>query len=154
MLKLILKRGALALLAVLLLLQLIPYGRDHANPKVQAEPAWDSPETRNLAARACFDCHSNETKWPWYSNVAPLSWPIQDHVEEGREKLNFSAWAQPQKEAHEAAEKTAEGDMPPADYLLLHADARLSAGETAALVKGLEATLGGERRTSRRDDDD
>ena len=78
--------------AIFLLIQLIPYGRDHTNPAVVAEPAWDLPETRALAVRACFDCHSNETIWPWYSNVAPISWLVQRDVDEGREKLNFSEW--------------------------------------------------------------
>jgi hypothetical protein len=53
-----------------LLIQLIPYGHNHTNPPVNAEPNWDSPETRTLAQRACFDCHSNETRWPWHSNIA------------------------------------------------------------------------------------
>jgi hypothetical protein len=53
----------------LLAIQLVPYGRDHTNPPVRREPAWDSPTTRALAVRACFDCHSNETHWPWYTHV-------------------------------------------------------------------------------------
>ncbi len=74
------------------LLQLVPYGRNHTNPPVAAEPAWASAQTRALAVRACFDCHSNETTWPWYSNVAPVSWLIQRDVDEGRRRLNFSEW--------------------------------------------------------------
>ena len=54
-----------------LLIQFVPFGRDHTNPPVVQEPKWDSPATRELAKRACFDCHSNETVWPWYSNIAP-----------------------------------------------------------------------------------
>jgi hypothetical protein len=60
--------GAVALFA---LIQVVPYGRSHTNPPVQSEPKWDSPQTRALAVRACYDCHSNETTWPWYTNVAP-----------------------------------------------------------------------------------
>jgi len=56
-----------ALVALFLLVQAVPYGRSHTNPPVTAEPRWDTPQTRALAARACFDCHSNLTKWPWYS---------------------------------------------------------------------------------------
>jgi hypothetical protein len=63
----------LILVGGFLLIQLVPYGRAHANPPVVKEPAWDSPTTRALAKRACFDCHSNETVWPWYTNVAPVS---------------------------------------------------------------------------------
>ena len=62
----------LAVVALALLIQLVPYGRAHTNPPVVAEPNWDSPQTRELAVRACFDCHSNETTWPWYSNIAPI----------------------------------------------------------------------------------
>ena len=65
------------------LFSFVPYGRDHVNPPVGAEPSWDSPETRALARQACFDCHSNETEWPAYSTVAPVSWLIQHDVSEG-----------------------------------------------------------------------
>ena len=65
-------------LAVAILLfigiQVVPYGHARTNPPVMAEPAWDSAATRELARQACFDCHSNETEWPWYSNIAPFSW--------------------------------------------------------------------------------
>ena len=106
--------GGLGLLA---LIQLLPYGRDHTNPPVVAEPAWDSTETRELAVRACFDCRSNETVWPWYSNIAPMSWVLQRDVDEGREHLNFSDW-QREQEGEEAAETVDEGTMPPGNYLL------------------------------------
>lgn len=134
-----------AILVVLfVLIQLIPYGRAHTNPPVKAEPAWDRPETKALAARLCYDCHSNETHWPWYSSVAPISWFIQDHVDEGREHLNFSEWDRPQKHAKEAAEELEEGEMPAFGYTWVHADARLSEAEKAALIAGLKATLGEE----------
>jgi mono/diheme cytochrome c family protein len=130
--------GLLLLLAVA---QLVPYGRDHDNPPVAAEPAWDSPATRELARRACFDCHSNETRWPWYSNIAPLSWLIQRDVDEGRDELNWSEWG-PDQEGDESAETLIEGSMPPDSYSLLHPEARLSAQEIDALVAGLVATFG------------
>ena len=63
-----------------LVAQLIPFGRSHTNPVVVKEPTWDSPTTRDLAKRACFDCHSNETVWPWYTNIAPVSWLTQRDV--------------------------------------------------------------------------
>jgi mono/diheme cytochrome c family protein len=121
--------------------QLVPYGRDHDNPPVAAEPAWDTPATRELARRACFDCHSNETHWPWYSNVAPLSWLIQRDVDEGRDELNWSEWG-PDEEGDESAETVIEGSMPPGTYPLLHPEARLSDQEIDALVAGLVATFG------------
>src|SRR5581483_2821093 len=82
--------------ALFLLAQAVPYDRSHTNPPVTAEPRWDSPQTRELAARACFDCHSNLTTWPWYSNVAPISWLVQRDVDGGRSALNFSEWNKPQ----------------------------------------------------------
>jgi hypothetical protein len=97
-----------------------------------------------LAQRACFDCHSNETVWPWYSHVAPASWLVQRDVEHGREHLNFSEFDRPQDDAHEAAEMVQKGKMPLSYYLPAHPAARLSADERAALIAGLTATLGGE----------
>jgi Haem-binding domain len=126
----------------LLVIQLVPYGRDHLNPPTTSEPIWDSPSTRALAKRACFDCHSNETKWPAYSHIAPASWLVQHDVKEGRAVLNFSEWRRPQKEATEAAEEVTEGAMPPAVYRLLHAHARLSNADRDRLARGLAKTLG------------
>ena len=80
--------GALALLGFGLAIQLVPYGRDHTNPPVLAEPAWDAPRTRELFFQACKDCHSNETVWPGYASLAPMSWLVQHDVEEGREHFN------------------------------------------------------------------
>jgi mono/diheme cytochrome c family protein len=127
----------------LLAIQLIPYGRDHTNPPVLAEPAWDTETTRELAVRACFDCHSNETEWLWYTNIAPISWLSQHDVDEGREKLNFSEWGRHQ-DADEAAETVREGSMPPFPYPLTHPAARLTDTELDTLARGLQATLGGE----------
>ena len=122
-------------------IQLIPYGRAHVNPPVQAEPAWDSLRTRELFTRACADCHSHETVWPWYSNIAPMSWLVQHDVEEGRAEFNISV---PGGESDEAAEKVSEGEMPPAKYTLLHPTANLSISEKQELIQGLQATFGGE----------
>ncbi|HEU5321850.1 MAG TPA: heme-binding domain-containing protein, partial [Methylomirabilota bacterium] len=103
---------ALALAAI----QLVPYGRDHTNPPVTREPGWDRPQTRALAVRACFDCHSNQTVWPWYSSLAPVSWLLQRDVDEGRRALNFSEWDRRQGEAHESAKTVRKGEMPPWFY--------------------------------------
>jgi mono/diheme cytochrome c family protein len=124
------------------LIQAVPYGRSHGNPSVRQEPAWDSPATRALAADACFDCHSNQTSWPWYSHIAPISWLIQRDVDNGREALNFSEWDREQEGADEAAEKVGEKEMPPAWYGWLHPKARLSSAERQALVQGLQAMFG------------
>lgn len=138
-------RLALGALGAFLVVQLIPYGRDHSNPPVTGEPPWDSPDTRAAARRACFDCHSNETEWPVYASVAPVSWLVQRDVTEGRAALNFSEWPRPQEEATKAAEEVREGEMPPPAYALVHAHARLSAAERDRLAQGLAATLGGTR---------
>ena len=125
-----------------ILIQLLPYGRDHDNPPTTQEPAWDSPKTRELAKRACFDCHSNETRYPWYSHVAPVSWLLAEHIEDGRRHLNFSEWHRMQKHAGEAAEMVEEGEMPLNEYVLLHKEADLNPEEKAALISGLTRTLG------------
>lgn len=134
-------RIGLGVLGTFLAIQLVPYGREHANPPVTGEPAWDAPETRTLAKQACFDCHSNETEWPAYASIAPVSWLVQRDVNEGRAVLNFSEWLRPQEEAKEAAEEVVEGEMPPAAYTLVHAHARLSAADRNRLARGLARTL-------------
>jgi mono/diheme cytochrome c family protein len=135
-------RSGLVLVLAFLAIQFVPYGSDHLNPPVGAEPIWDTPQTRALARQACFDCHSNETEWPAYSRVAPISWLIQHDVYEGRSALNFSEWQRKQKEANEAAEKVLEGEMPLRIYRVMHAHARLSAADRERLAQGLERTLG------------
>lgn len=135
------KRLKWFVLAVILI-QLVPYGHSHENPPVVAEPQWDSPGTRALFERACFDCHSNQTVWPWYSNVAPVSWLVQNDVDGGREHLNFSEWTRPPRHAKDVAAEVLHGDMPPGIYLPLHANAKLSDAEVKALVAGAEKALG------------
>ena len=133
-------RAALLLVGLVALAQAVPYGRSHRNPPVLQEPRWDSPQTRALAVRACFDCHSNETKWRWYSKIAPVSWLIQSDVDSGRGTLNFSEWNRPQ-EAGDASEAVRGGGMPPWYYVIMHANAKLSASEKDALARGLQATF-------------
>lgn len=125
-------------------LQLVPYGHARANPPVRSEPAWDSPQTRALAVRACYACHSNETVWPWYGQIAPVSWLIQRDVDLGRRALNFSEGGRGHEGGSEAGESLADGEMPPSLYLLMYPEARLSSAEKRALSDGLRATLGGE----------
>lgn len=144
-----LKIASVTLAAVFLGIQFVPYGHEHSNPPVVEEPAWDRPATRALAVRACFDCHSNETRWPWYSRVAPMSWLVRSHVDEGREELNFSEWNRSYEEASEASEALSEGEMPLASYVLLHSSARLSPDDKRALVRGLSATVGSKHHEDR-----
>ena len=130
-------------------IQAVPYGRNHANPSARTEPRWDSERTRALTVRACFDCNSNQTVWPWYSNLAPVSWLTQRDVDEGRKALNFSEWDRRQDEARESAKTVRKGEMPPWFYAAIQPHARLTAAEQDALVRGLEATLGVEGRAGR-----
>jgi hypothetical protein len=132
--------GVLILLALFVLIQFVPYGRDHTNPPVLSEPAWDSARTRELAVTACFDCHSNETIWPWYSNVAPISWLVYKDTIEGRETLNYSEWASCKGEGcdpAEARESILDGEMPLPIYLPTHPEAGLSDVEKQELIDGL-----------------
>lgn len=124
------------------LIQIVPYGRTHSNPTVLSEPAWDTPRTRALAVRACFDCHSNETRWPWYADLAPFSWVVQQDVEGARDTLNFSEWTHPHELAHEAGPSVIRGDMPPYKYRQAHPEANLSQDETIELARGLNTTVG------------
>lgn len=129
----------LAVVVLIGLAQLVPYGRNHTNPPVVQEPNWDSPQTRELAVRACFDCHSNQTVWRWYSNIAPASWLIQRDVEEGRRRLNFSDWSAPRRERREMGESIMEGNMPPWYYLPIHPEAVLTAQEKNQLATALNS---------------
>ncbi len=128
--------------ALLLLIQLIPFGRDHTNPPVVQEPRWDSPQTRQMAKEHCFQCHSNETTWPWYSNIAPASWLIYNDVAEGRHKFNFSDWGNRPGELDEIVEQIDRGSMPPIQYWIFHPSSRLTTDQKAAFIKGLQATGG------------
>lgn len=123
-------------------IQFVPYRV--TNPSVNHEPTWDSPATRTLAVAACFDCHSNETSTYWWEDIAPLSWWITNHVEEGRNALNFSECTRGPGE-NEASETVREGSMPPNYYtwLGLHSDAKLTQAQRQQLADGLRATLSG-----------
>jgi hypothetical protein len=103
---------------LILLIQLIPI-RPQPNPLVLAEPAWDSPGTRALAQRACFDCHSNETSTYWWEDIAPVAWWIKNHVDDGRSALNFSECKRGGGESGDAAETVTGGSMPPGYYTWL-----------------------------------
>jgi hypothetical protein len=121
-------------------IQLVPVTRTNPSPRtVVAVP----PEVHQVLQRACYDCHSNDTRWPWYSRVAPVSWLVAHDVSEGREHLNFSVWpqistAQRAKAKHEIAEALSEGEMPPWLYLPAHPDAKLTA-EELSLLRGWAA---------------
>lgn len=138
---------AVGLLLVLgfMLIQLVPYGKDHTNPTVPAENdwEWDSPRTEALVRGACYDCHSNETKWPWYSNVAPMSWLVVRDVQEARSMFNLSEMtlAEGKIRVSEMVERVSGNKMPPPQYTAIHSEARFSTVERQDVINGLLATL-------------
>lgn len=135
---------AIAFVAVFALIQAVPYGRSHTNGPITGEPKWSSPETRELMVRACFGCHSNEVKYPSYANVAPISWAVQNHVDEGRSQVNYSEFASNSEGADDTIEVIQEGSMPPSYYTAFgrHPEAKLTTAEMNTLIAGLKATPG------------
>ena len=149
----VVKWAALAFCVAFIAIQLVPVSR--TNPPVQGD-FRGSTEVVSVLRRACYDCHSNETVWPWYSRVAPLSWVIAHDVNEGRAALNFSTWnqlsAEKQAEAmKESWEEVAEGKMPTWYYVALHPEARLSANDQSVL-RGWSGSAAG-REEGENDDD-
>ena len=133
-----------ATVAAMLIIQFIPYGKDHSNPPVNGEPAWSSPRTRELMVNACFGCHSNSVEYPGYASVAPISWMVQSHIDKGREEVNYQEWNSRQREAEETIEVIEDGSMPPSYYTMFgkHPEARLTNAEISELIAGLRATPG------------
>ena len=102
----------------------------HENPPVTAEIQAPA-EVQRIFERSCYDCHSNETRWPWYSHVAPVMWLVDHDVSEGREHLNFSSFEglsekTQAKVRREIAEQVETGEMPMSIYVPLHPEAALS----------------------------
>lgn len=140
-----LKNIGIGALALLVGIQFVPYGKNHTNPPIISEPQWDSPRTKELFNNACANCHSHQTSYPWYSDVAPVSWLLQRDIDEGREHFNVSAWgAQKKNEGKDAAKEVREGEMPPWFYLPTHPEAKLSDTEKQELISGFEKTFGKE----------
>ena len=132
----------LVVLAGFVLIQLVPYGHNHTNPPVVTQVQWDSAQTEQLVRASCFDCHSNETTWYWFSNIAPASWLIQHDVEEGRQRLNFSDLNTSRVDMNEIDEAITRGKMPPLQYVLIHPNARLNTTQKEQLEMGLQQSLG------------
>ena len=121
------------------LIQLIPI--DRTNPPTTQEPKWSSPEARALVKQSCFQCHSNETEWPWYSYIAPASWLIKLDVFRGRDQFNFSEWDQNPGTLSQMVRNIQRGSMPPLQYTLFHPSAKLDAQQKQALIEALTSTL-------------
>jgi mono/diheme cytochrome c family protein len=136
--------GIAGVLAFGLLIQLIPVNR--TNPTVVTQVKWDSPQTQTLFKRACADCHSNETVWPWYSKVAPVSWLVVHDVDEGRSNLNVSDLAsidptRLSRRIDEINNTITRGKMPKSIYLPMHPEAKLTQAEAQSLATGLQKSL-------------
>ena len=126
---------------VFILIQFIPFGHEHANPAMVSEPQWSSPEARALVKQNCFQCHSNETDWTWYSNIAPASWLLQFDVNAARNKFNFSNWNNNPGDLNEMTQVIQEGRMPPIQYTLFHPSARLNAQQKQDLINALTSSI-------------
>ena len=135
---------ALSGVLTLALIQLVPYGRAHSNPAITGEPQWANDRTRELMVDACYSCHSNEVEYPPYEVIAPLSWMVQPHVDEGREAVNYSEFVTDPGQAEETVEVVEEGEMPPDYYTRfgLHSEANLSDADVQELLDGLRETPG------------
>jgi hypothetical protein len=125
----------LGLLLFLMLIQFIPV--DRSNPPVEQDIT--APENiKSVLRQSCYDCHSNETNWPWYSQIAPVSWLVAHDVSEGREHLNFSTWnvldsREQTKAIDEIWEEVEKGEMPLWYYLPLHPEAKLTEQDLSVL---------------------
>ena len=151
------RRFIVGFIVLVAAIQFVPV--QHSNPPAADPVVFADPNAEAIAKRSCYDCHSNQTTWPWYSYVAPFSWYTINHVEEGRSRLNFSdvagTLAQPRRErggeggeqqttadlAEHSAETIDRGSMPPSYYTLIHKDAILSAADKATLIAGINQAL-------------
>lgn len=139
--------GAIAVFVILLTVVALML---ETNPPVTKEPNWDSPQTKALAQRACFDCHSNQTQWPWYDKMPVGSWIAVFDTLRGRRALNFSEWGT-QTQRGEGGEGGRGGDdmgrviqngsMPPSLYTMMHPNAILNDQEKQQLIDGLAKSL-------------
>ncbi len=129
---------ALGGLGLFVLIQLVPYGRDHKSPPVTKAAVFQSAAVQQMVTDSCADCHSNLTEWPWYTHVAPASWLVQNDVDGGRKIMNLSEWDKPQPPLDEVVEKIESGAMPPLKYKVMpnHSKARLSSKQKQQLVAG------------------
>ena len=124
-----------------IVIQFVPYGRSsHSNPPATNAFAWTDPQAEAIAKASCYDCHSNETKWWWATNIAPFSWLVQHDVDDGRARLNFSEF-DGLPPAEELQGVVQEGEMPPLQYTLIHPGAKLTDAEKQTLIQGYAAGL-------------
>lgn len=141
------------LLGVVVILIIIQFFRiNKTNPPIIQENDFitiSNPPANvaKIIKTSCYDCHSNETKYPWYTNFAPLSWWIKHHINEGREELNFSEWGtyKEKRKKHkieECVELVDEDEMPLSSYLITHEEAKLTADEKSYLLEWFKTQKG------------
>lgn len=158
------RRIVAGLIVLFAAIQFVPVDRSH--PPVTDPIVFKNVDAELIARRSCYDCHSNENVWPWYGNIAPVSWVVAHHIEEGRSVLNFSdiagtianggergergeageggeggAGGSASEIVEESSETINEGEMPPSYYLLTHPDAALSPADKATLITGIKEAL-------------
>lgn len=149
------------LLLAFIAIQFVPVAR--SNPPVTMDVAAPSA-VKAVLRRSCYDCHSNETGWPWYSYVAPVSWLVAEDVRDGRKHMNFSTWDlystdERSELAEDAYAEASEGEMPLSNYLALHRDARLTEEDLELLRQWANGSAGRpddadvDEREGRMDDD-
>ncbi len=150
------RKFMIAVGVLVLAMQLVPL--DRSNPPVQGEVPAPS-QVLQILRTSCYDCHSNQTVWPWYAYVAPVSYLVVHDVHEGRGELNFTEWSRYDSQRgperlHQAAEEVSQGDMPPASYLLMHRAAILSEEQRRILVGWASSVPSAARRPAERESED
>lgn len=128
------------------------FGKSPGNPEFDKqtdliEQLNPNQEIQGILKNACYDCHSNETKYPWYAKVAPIKWSINKHIRHGREELNFSIWGtyelgRKDHKLEEVVEVLEEGEMPLTSYISMHSEAQLSKEQVNALISWAKTARG------------
>jgi hypothetical protein len=125
-------------IALFALIQLVPYGWTHSNPPVVRDAPWPDAASEAIARESCYSCHSNETDWPAYSYVAPMSWLVRADVDKARDEFNFSDWDESGDDADKAFDVIEDGEMPLPRYTMIHRSARLTDEEAQILLAALD----------------
>lgn len=149
------KKRLLLAAALFVVIQFLPLAPAKTNPPVDPARTFTAvmkppPAVSAILQRACVDCHSNETKWPWYADVAPVSWPVRRHVADGRKHLNLSEWLQPGEtsfsswsDLEDICTAVKEKTMPLAGYDWMHPEAKLTDADRQAICQWVDSALGG-----------
>ncbi|MVT07921.1 heme-binding domain-containing protein [Chitinophaga tropicalis] len=147
------RRSRIILLSLLAIVVLMQFIRPSRNENNREEPANDitkvypmPADVQKLLKVACYDCHSNNTQYPWYTNIQPVGWWMAHHVDEGKEELNFNEYAsyspkRQQNKLKRIREEVEEDEMPLGSYTIIHRDARLTAQQKDLLIKWIDSTL-------------